>query len=234
LAPPQPEQLPPAQVPAIDEGTPQVWPGPTQLPPKQQAPAEQTSPVQQAPPGVPQLVQNAVAGSQARVGLLHRPFEPMGEPGGGGQHCSPACPPQRAQKFLMQAVPPAVQSWPGQQGWPVPPQVPQAPAMQRASSGAQVAPSATHRPAWQQPPPLQALLVQQASPGPPQAGAGGASGVVVPVGPSAAGAVAVSAGPLPGPPSGVVGSVGRPLLVQASKKTRAYNRGAMAAHYPPR
>jgi hypothetical protein len=54
---PQPVQLPPVQVPASDESWPQVCPGATHEPPKQQAPPPQVLPVQQAAPGAPQVLQ---------------------------------------------------------------------------------------------------------------------------------------------------------------------------------
>src|SRR3954467_5632538 len=99
-----------------------------QVPPKQQEPPPQVLPLQQAVPGAPQVAQKSVVGSHTRPALLQVPPEPMGEPAGGGQPPSPASP-QRRQEFLMQLEPAAVQICPGQQGWPVPPQVPQAPAM---------------------------------------------------------------------------------------------------------
>jgi hypothetical protein len=90
-------------------------------------------------------------------------------PSGAGQHCSES-EPQRAQKFLMQAVPLAVQVWLAQQGWPVPPQVPQAPALHVAAIGAQVVPLAMQVPKAQQPPLTQEFPAQQGAPGVPQAG----------------------------------------------------------------
>lgn len=72
--PPQPEQRPPEQTPAIEVGMPQIWPLPTQEPPKQQAPPPQVLPAQQGPPGVPQGLQKAVSPSQTRVGLVQVPW----------------------------------------------------------------------------------------------------------------------------------------------------------------
>jgi hypothetical protein len=227
FGPPQPEQLPPMQVPAAAD-VPQIWPGPTHEPPKQQPPSAQTSPVQQVLPGPPQVLQKALTGSQASVGLLQTPLAPTGDPGGGGQQGSPACVPQRPQKFRMQPVPLAVHICPGQQGWPVPPQLPHAPAMQRAPSGAQVSPSATHMPKLQQPLPLQPLLRQQAWPGAPHGGSAGASRLWVVGGPSA----------MAPPPSGDGAPTGRPLLLQAERRrsATANDRGerSIGAHYPPR
>src|SRR6185436_3139019 len=56
-----------------------------------------------------------------------------------------------------------------QQACDDPPQVPQLPFMQVPFTTGQTAPEAAHTPATQQPPPPQALPVQQACPAPPQA-----------------------------------------------------------------
>jgi hypothetical protein len=225
LRPPQPEQLPLVHVPASDEGWPQVWPAPTHDPPKQQAPFEQTSPRQQTLPGVPQLAQVALAGSQTTPALPQTPLAPTREPAGGGQHCSPGCEPQRWQEFLMQACLPRAD-------------LPRTAGLARAAAGAAGAAHAERaergagaalgdaRPEVATAPGVARVAGQQAWPGPPQTGSLWVGASVRWSGPSA-------------PASGGLEPAGRPLLLQARspKRTKTIaHRGerGMAAHYRPR
>jgi hypothetical protein len=123
--------------------------------------AEQLSPAQQIWPGPPHCSQ--VPLPQARPAAVQVRPEQQGWPG----------PPHAAHCPAAQLAPLAVQvARPGgivslQQLWPTAPQLPQLPLLQLPPTLGQVDPEPVHRPATQQPPPLQALPSQQDWPAPP-------------------------------------------------------------------
>jgi hypothetical protein len=141
------------------------------VPIEQSAPGDTHElPKQHAPPAQVEPAQQTLPGSPQReqTWVLALHAVPASVQTFPGQQLSPA-PPQWTQVLPPQRVLGAVHRLPVQQGWPGPPQAPQDPPEHEPGTVRQLAPPATQVQPTQQPPPLHELPGQQGPPGVPQA-----------------------------------------------------------------